>query len=63
MNESISENEHHLQKQMEMGTSRSSPVVRNPPANAGDMGLIPGLGRSYDTEPLSPCVTTTEPVL
>ena len=22
-------------------------VVRNPPANAGDTGLIPGLGRSY----------------
>ena len=21
-------------------------VVKNPPANAGDMGLIPGLGRS-----------------
>ena len=24
----------------------SSSVVNNPPANAGDMGLIPGLGRS-----------------
>ena len=23
------------------------PVVRSLPANAGDMGLIPGLGRSY----------------
>jgi len=22
-------------------------VVKNPPANAGDMGLIPGAGRSY----------------
>ena len=22
------------------------PVVKNPPANAGDKGLIPGLGRS-----------------
>ena len=22
------------------------PVVKNPPANAGDMGLTPGLGRS-----------------
>ena len=22
------------------------PVVRNPPANSGDMGLIPGLGTS-----------------
>ena len=24
-----------------------SPVVKNPPANAGDMGLIPGLGRFH----------------
>ena len=24
----------------------SGSVVKNPPANAGDMGLIPGLGRS-----------------
>ena len=23
------------------------PVVKNPPANAGDTGLIPGLGRSH----------------
>ena len=23
------------------------PVVKNPPANAGDAGLIPGLGRSH----------------
>ena len=23
------------------------PVVKNPPANAGDMGLIPGLGKSH----------------
>ena len=23
-----------------------APVVKNPPANAGDLGLIPGLGRS-----------------
>ena len=25
-------------------------VVKNPPANAGDMGLIPGLGRSLGEE-------------
>ena len=25
-------------------------VVKNPPANAGDMGLIPGPGRSPDKE-------------
>ena len=24
-----------------------SPVVKNPPANAWDTGLIPGLGRSH----------------
>ena len=23
------------------------PVVENPPANAGDVGSVPGLGRSY----------------
>ena len=23
------------------------PVVKNPPANAGDLGLIPGPGRSH----------------
>ena len=23
------------------------PMVKNPPANAGDMGSIPGLGRSH----------------
>ena len=27
-------------------TYSNDSVVRNPPANAGDMGLIPGLGRS-----------------
>ena len=31
-------------------------VVKNPPANAGDAGSIPGLGRSH-----MPCTTTTEP--
>jgi len=25
-------------------------VVRNPPANAGNMGLIPGLGRSHSPQ-------------
>ena len=35
---------------------------KNPPANAGDMGLIPSPGRSHMlTEQLSPCATTTEP--
>ena len=39
-------------------------VVKNPPANTGDMGSIPGLGRSpHAAEQRSPCATTTEPVL
>ena len=28
-------------------SSPDGPVVKNPPANAGDTGLIPGLGRSH----------------
>ena len=35
-------------------------VVRNPPSNAGDSGLIPGWG-NYATGQLSLLVTTTEP--
>ena len=31
---------------MMKGAFQMPPVVKNPPANAGDMGLIPGLGRS-----------------
>ena len=38
-------------------------VVRNPPANAGDTGSSPGPGRSTCRVDLSPCATTTEPVL
>ena len=30
----------------EGGASQAVLVVKNPPANAGDLGLIPGLGRS-----------------
>ena len=36
-------------------------MEKNPPANAGDMSLIPGQGTALDQ--LSPCVTATEPVL
>ena len=38
------------------------PVVKNPPANAGDMGLIPGLGKFHMPveQLISPCATTTE---
>ena len=39
-------------------------VVKNPPANAGDMGSSPGPGRSHMpvAEQLSLCTTTTEAV-
>ena len=36
------------------------PVVEKPPANAGDVGSIPGLGRSH--LPRGKQATTTEPV-
>ena len=36
------------------------PVVKNSPSNIGDLGSIPGPGRSH--VPLSPHITTTEPV-
>ena len=36
------------------------PVVKNPPSNAGDSGLIPGWGNCA-TGQLSLLVTTTEP--
>ena len=41
-------------------------MLKNPPANAGDTGLIPGPGRDPDphaAEQLSPCATTTESAL
>ena len=39
-------------------------VVKNPPANAGDMGSSPGSGKiPHDMKQLSPCATTTEPAL
>ena len=38
-------------------------MVTNPPANVGDTGLIPDLGRSHRVaEILSLCATTVEPV-
>ena len=40
------------------------PVVENLPANAGDMGLIPGPEIFHNvTGQLHSCVTTIEPVL
>ena len=38
-------------------------MVKNPAANAGDMGSIPGLGRSHMLHAQSPCATTIECVL
>ena len=39
-------------------------MVKNPPANAGDSGLIPGWGTKipHAAEQLRPGATTTEPV-
>ena len=41
------------------------PVVKNPPANAGDMGSIPGPGTKipHVTGQMNPCATTIEPGL
>ena len=41
------------------------PVVKNPPANAGGTGLIPGWKTKTPNAvlQLSPCGTTTEPAL
>ena len=42
----------------------SFPLSGDLPANTGDMGLNPDLGRfPYATEQLGSCVTTIEPVL
>ena len=47
-----------------MGHFPGGTVVKNPPTNAGDTGLIPGLGRPpHAAEQGSLCATTTESVL
>ena len=39
-------------------------MVKNPPANAENVGLNPGLGRfPHAAEQLIPCATTAEPTL
>ena len=38
------------------------PMVKNPPANAGNTGSIPGLEKSHMSGQLSLYTTTTEPV-
>ena len=37
------------------------PVVKNPPANAGDTGSIPSPGKFHVSGQLGPYATTTEP--
>ena len=44
------------------GDFPGSPVVKNLPATAGYMSLIPGQGRSHMSWS-NPCTTTTEPSL
>ena len=39
-------NYHPIPNKPAFGAPQVALVVKNPPANAGDMGLIPGLGRS-----------------
>ena len=51
-----------MQLNIVTGNFPSGTVVKNLPANAGDTGSSLGPGRSH-TEQLSPCATTTEPVL
>ena len=47
-----------------LGAFFMASVVKNLPANAGDMVSVPGQGKISDAmEQLSPCATTTEPVL
>ena len=40
----------------------NSPMVKNPPCNAGEMGSTPGQGTKipHATEQLNPCTTITE---
>ena len=46
------------------GDFPGGPVVKNPPSNAGDAGLIPGQGTKipHSAGQLSPCAATTEPM-
>ena len=51
---------------LQQNSSRDFPggaVVKNLPANAGDMGSSPGPEDSTCTEQLSLCAVTTEPAL
>ena len=54
----------HVQIRRVYGDFPGGPVVKNPSANAGDVGLIPGQGTRipHAAEELKLCATTTEPV-
>ena len=43
------------------GDFPDGPVVKNPPANAGDMGLIPALGRPHVLQGNSACASRRSP--
>ena len=45
---------------VQSGDFPGGPLVKNPTANAGDMGSTPGPEVSYATRQLSLCVTVTE---
>ena len=44
------------------GDIPGGPVVKNPPANAGDTGLTSGPGRAQEAGQLNLCATATEPM-
>ena len=41
---------HHVSTQQDVGSLQSGSAVKNPPANAGDTGLMPGSQRSPGEE-------------
>ena len=54
----------NLNQELTVEDFPGSPGVKNLPANAGDTGSIPGLGRlPHASEQLRPRATTVEPVL
>ena len=58
----VSKHFHHPNQKLCTWDFPGGTVVKNPPANEGDTGLNPGLGRSqHPMEQLSLCATTTEP--
>ena len=67
-NQAVSRNSrspgHHYKKKKKSDLDfPGGPVVKNPPANAGNMGMIPGSGRFHMLEGNNCvlCTTSTEP--